>query len=165
MTGYSTGSRHPAAKDHRFRANPERQVGGDSGQPSPPAFPSLPLSQRSGRTSALPYVLPRPFWMLFDSFWSGNRFPCRSASPSLHQFPITLRMNHRCQPIQLIGRRDVSDRGVQPNVVVAGDVSSHLATRLLDGRWTSDNPPALRSFRGRDVAVGSGYFHAQLGAK
>ena len=103
----SEGSRHPAVKVYRFRANPGvRGKGAGPGGEARSRLRSRLLSRRSGRTSALPYPPPRSSSVVIVRGPSSNHpflLACLlAASACFFKLAIPLGEDHLFQAGQLV---------------------------------------------------------------
>ena len=151
---------HPAArvaascaKVCRVRANPgaEREER-DRIQRIRPRLRFWPLGRRSGCSSAEPYPPPRStrgciaapsrVQATRGSFtqssigpaWRAAWRSCRRSSRASSSLRSRSAKDLGIQAVQLVGRRDIAQRRVQPLVVIALDERPHLPPRLLR-RW------------------------------
>ena len=106
----------------------------------PPGLRSWPLGRRSGCTSAEPYPPPKPSLIVTCEQSSGNL--CRgwavlagqlASQAGLLQLAITFLKDHLFESLKLVGRGDVTNRGMQSNGVVAVDVRGDSASGLING--------------------------------
>ena len=137
----SDESRHPAAKVFRMVADPEEREQGKDGrrrEGQPPVLRSRRPERRSGCSSAEPYPPSGPTGMVARQGASGN-LRCGLARPTaalsgFFELAIAFGEDHRPEVIQAIGRCDVSQRAVQPDVVVVLDVGRDAPAGLVERR-------------------------------
>jgi len=113
----------------------------EEGRRWPDLGPTIPAStlapvRRSGRTSALPYPPPRSSSVVIVRGPSSNhpfRLACLlAASANFFKLAIPLGEDHLFQAGQLVSRRHIADRAVEPHLVVMADVLGNASPRIVE---------------------------------